>query len=62
MALHPSKKAVSYGMRRLSRKEIRAELEEMKAKNDKPLIPVKPKNTKLAPKQSSKRIRKQGSN
>lgn len=50
-------------MRRLSKKEIRAEIEAMKTKNDKPLIQksgVDSDPVKLTPKQSSKRIRKQG--
>lgn len=54
-------------MRRLSKKEIRAEIEAMKTKNDKPLIQKSTNESdneqvRLTPKHSSQRIRKQGSN
>jgi len=49
-------------MKRPSRREIRADILALKAKNEKPLITHVENQPKLTPKMSSQRIRKQGSN
>ncbi|MCA0360103.1 MAG: hypothetical protein LCH41_03520 [Armatimonadetes bacterium] len=49
-------------MKRLSSKEIKAQIKALKDQGDRPSILPESVTGKLTPKQSSKRIRKQGSN